>query len=445
MNIETTCNTSDDVLFGNILVNSKREIPWLKSVPEHDGHAVIIGGGPSVADHIDELRYRKSEKQTFFALNGAAKYLTGLGIDPDYTVIVDAREHNKSFIGYSWAYLISSQCHPSLLDGANVTLWHQEYPDDMARFDACLPENHPAHTLIGGGTTVGLSAMVVAYAMGYRKLHLYGYDSSYRNGATHAYKQDDPQNVACVSTVEGKSFNTSLAMAKQAELFPGLATSLIDLGCLITLRGDGLLPWTSECSSKVKEVISEEQKYQNMWNIPSYRATSPGENVASIFCLVANPSESDTVIDFGAGTGRGALKIHRQRLCSVRMLDFADNCLDAEVRKQLSERFTFEVRDLTQSILLVPRVKYGFCTDVMEHIEPEKVDAVLDNIFCAVDNAFFQISTVHDNFGALIGQHLHLTVKPFEWWQEKLSRYGVISWSDNQDAAALFYVTPSTT
>jgi hypothetical protein len=110
----------------------------------------------------------------------------------------------------------------------------------MARFDACLPATQPEHAIVGGGTTVGLSAMVLAYVLGYRKLHLYGYDSSYRAEATHAYAQHDPQRVDCVATVAGRKFRTSLAMAKQAELFPTLADSLIDLGCLITIRGDGL-------------------------------------------------------------------------------------------------------------------------------------------------------------------------------------------------------------
>lgn len=442
MQIETTLNVSDEVLFRNVLENSKRNIPWLKAIPEHDKQAVIVGGGPSVADWLNEIRYRKSQGQTIFALNGAAKFLHGHGVESDYTVVVDARPHNIKFLRYSKEYLLSSQCDPSLFrKESSITLWHQEYPEDMERFDSCLPDGYPEHTLIGGGTTVGLSAMVIAYAMGYRKIHLYGYDSSYRGDAGHAYLQHDPQGVECTVTVAGRQFKSTLAMARQAELFPQLSDSLIDLGCLITMRGDGLLPWTSQQSAIKPEPIAEQDKYKKMWEIDAYRNAAPGEAVAGIFNLAANPKRGDLVIDFGAGTGRGAHKIHKQRGCNVLMLDFADNCLDPQVKAALSKDFTFQVADLTEPLNLA-KAKYGFCTDVMEHIEPEKVDAVLVNIFRSAENVFFQISLVPDNMGVLIGHPLHLTVQPFEWWVEKLSCFGKVTWSEDQGIAALFYVQP---
>jgi hypothetical protein len=252
MNIETVCNTPDDVLFSHIRVNSRRQVPWLKSVPAHDGHAVLVGGGPSVSDWLEELHYREEAGQTFFCLNGSAEYLYAKGFRPEYQVIVDAREHNKKFLKFPWArkQLLASQCHPGMFEAAtDPVLWHSEYPDNMQEFEACLPDEQPECALIGGGTTVGLSAVVIAYALGFRKLHLYGYDSSYRDDHSHAYAQSDPQRMDCISTVAGRSFKTSLAMARQAELFPQLSDSLLDLGCFITIRGDGLLPWTSRMSA----------------------------------------------------------------------------------------------------------------------------------------------------------------------------------------------------
>jgi 2-polyprenyl-3-methyl-5-hydroxy-6-metoxy-1,4-benzoquinol methylase len=165
--------------------------------------------------------------------------------------------------------------------------------------------------------------------------------------------------------------------------------------------------------------------------------------VASLFCLCANPKRDDKVIDFGAGTGRGALKIHQMRGCKVAMLDFADNCLDSGVRDLLSERLTFQQADLTQEINV--RGDFGFCTDVLEHIPPADIDAVLRNIFTAARNVFFQISTVPDHMGALIGHPLHLTVQPFDWWLQKLSAYGDVSWSSDHTDAPVFYVTNSST
>jgi uncharacterized Rossmann fold enzyme len=439
MHIETVCNTPDDVLFAHIEENSKRPIPWVKQEEAHDGQAVIVGGGPSVKDWLHEIKYRQSQGQTIFALNGAAAFLRKNSIEPDYLVIVDARECNKEFLGHAKHHLLASQCHPSLFDDVrNVTLWHQEYPDDMKRFDACLPADSPEHALIGGGTTVGLSAMVLAYALGYRKIHLYGYDSSYADGETHAYKQEDPQCVDCIATVAGKSFKTSLAMAKQAELFPQLSDSLIDLGCLITIRGDGLLPWTSQMSAVPQAQMSELEKYTRMWQLPQYRQVAPGEHVADKFVEIAGITKDDCVIDFGCGTGRGAKRVHDLAGCEFVLVDFVEHCLDKAVENDTSW-FTRIRHDLSEP--LEANYKHGYCTDVMEHIPPDQVDTVIQNIMRAARRVFFQISLVDDVCGALIGQKLHLSVHPYEWWAQKFSDLGyTVLWSEDQGNAALYYV-----
>jgi hypothetical protein len=48
------------------------------------------------------------------------------------------------------------------------------------------------------------------------------------------------------------------------------------------------------------------------------------------------------------------------------------------------------------------------------------VDKVLDNCLAACKHVFFQISTVDDVMGGMIGHPLHLTVKPYEWWLKEV-------------------------
>lgn len=257
MKIEAYCNTPDEKLLENVSINSKRPLKWIVREEPNDLHAVIVGGAPSVSQWLDEIRIRQESGQIIFALNGAAKFLRENGIIADYCVVIDARNFNTGFLNYAKTDLLASQCHPSMFELSKTpVLWHQEYPDLLDKFDACLPEDAPAHALIGGGTTVGLSAMALVYALGYRFMHLYGYDSSYREGSLHAYPQDDPQRLICEATAFGKTFQTTIAMAKQADLFPALSNRLIDLGCEITIRGDGLLPWVSEQTALQKHSLT---------------------------------------------------------------------------------------------------------------------------------------------------------------------------------------------
>jgi len=187
----------------------------------------------------------------------------------------------------------------------------------------------------------------------------------------------------------------------------------------------------------------EATKYQKMWDRPEYRMFAPGERVAHLFLEKAAPRPMDTVIDFGAGTGRGALHLALFGTMHVTMVDFADNCLDPEIKEMLTTQahmMRFVLADLEKEIPV--SAKYGLCTDVMEHIPTDKVDIVLHNILKSAEHVFFQISCVDDCCGKLIGETLHMTVKPFEWWLEKMKYHdATIHWSDKGSGDALFYVS----
>src|SRR6478735_9484643 len=72
--VNVICNTSDEAIYENIRVNSKRP-GWQKVIPEHDGVAILCGSGPSLADHLDEIRAKQPAGGQVFAMNGAAKFL----------------------------------------------------------------------------------------------------------------------------------------------------------------------------------------------------------------------------------------------------------------------------------------------------------------------------------------------------------------------------------
>lgn len=248
--IEALQNTTDETFLWNIRVNGQREgVEWLRMIPQHEGNAVMVGGGSSVGlpSQLDEIAYRKSLGQTIFALNGAAKFLSDRHLQPDWLVICDARMANVHFLEGLPAkrYLISSQCDPSLFDylierGADVMGFHPA----IDRLSEALPKGSDI-CMVGGHHTVGLVGMSAATALGFRNLHLYGYDSSDADdGRAHAYKQRlTPAEAKRLQIIcAGRKFNCSFAMFKQAEAFPRFANMLAEFGCTITVHGDGLLP-----------------------------------------------------------------------------------------------------------------------------------------------------------------------------------------------------------
>jgi hypothetical protein len=186
----------------------------------------------------------------------------------------------------------------------------------------------------------------------------------------------------------------------------------------------------------------EAAKYGRLWTMPEYRQVAPGETWALTFIQQARPARGAEVIDFGCGTGRGAVHLAVLGDLRVTMVDFVNNCLDPDVVAALATQpaFRFVKADLERGPL--PHAAYGYCTDVLEHIPPDKVELVLNNILTAAQHVFFSISTEPDQLGRLIGEPLHLTVQPYGWWLEHFRRRNChIHWTKQLPDTALFYVT----
>lgn len=424
------CNTSDEDLKRNIRINAARPLDWVAFVEPHDGVAVLVGGGPSMKDNFWNIERLADGGGTVFAMNAAAGFLAEHDIVPDYQVIADAKPETASLVSRrARKHLFASQCDPACFEKVrHPTLWHLDCRDMEAEFP---PERvkRGNYAIVGGGASVGNSALSLAYVLGFRNFHVFGYDSSHRGEASHAYDQPMNRFIPCVN-VEwgGKVYKASVAMKAQAEKFQMMAQLLKQEGCTINVHGDGLLPamYLTEPAD-----LTERDKYRMMWRLDTYREVSPGEDAVAAFLDRVKPA--GMVLDFGCGTGRASIAMHKAGLQPY-LIDFADNCRDEE-----AVGLPFLEWDLTRP--LPCRAPYGFCADVMEHIPTDSVDGVIRNIMGAAKVVFFQISTIPDRMGAFIGAPLHMTVRPAEWWADAFTRLGhSVEWQEADSRAARFVV-----
>ena len=424
LRLRSGLNVEKQQIIDNVLSNVN-SAPWLDR-QLGSGELCIVGGGPSLARYLDKIREMQESGAKVMALNNAHDYLIENGIKVDYAVMLDARQENSKFYSApqpDTQYLIASQAHPDVftaLEGSNIRVWHSALGDEARGLykKAAVDLGIKTFAEIGGGCTVGLRACYLAYATGYKDLHLFGYDSSH-GGYHHAYRQDlnDDCDVIEVSA-GGQSFMTSPTMAKQAYQFQSTVMRLSRAGVEFTVHGGGLLPTIHQEMHRPIDPTDlaavEARKYSNMWAFEEYRHNAPGERHVDQAIELMEIPVGATVLDFGCGTGRGA-QMFKDYGYDVTGVDHAANCLDENIDIKLVISNLWMLPDITAD--------YGYCTDVMEHIPTEKVSEVLKCISKSVKRCFFNIHTSHDSMGSLIEDTLHLTVENGDWWEEELDKH----------------------
>lgn len=416
--VHLVCNTPDEVLHANIRANSLPTRKWAGTEAINGAPAILCGSGPSLADclgTIDELHARGG---VIFAMNGAASYLASKGIYADYQVIADARPQTADLIGPAKHHIFASQVDPSLFaKKPEASLFHVNPYDSVDDFLDLLPDYDGEFVMIGSHGSVGNVAMSLAYAMGHRDLQVFGYDSSHRGDASHAFEQEmNKLEPVTRQRVESREYLTTFTMKSQADVFPRLAYNLQVLGCKITVHGDGYLPdrWNAELAKTPEQ--READKYAAMWGRDEYRSMSPALSYVAGIVDELSIETGERLIDFGCGSGRATKELIDRGVHAVGF-DIAPNALETD-----APFIQGCLWDLPESLRAL-NAEWGMCCDVMEHIPTDKVNAVLDGIAGSVSKgAFFAIDNHDDTMGVLIGAPLHLTVRPYDWWAAKLKQ-----------------------
>jgi SAM-dependent methyltransferase len=415
---EATKNTDTATMIANLHANMAQGLPVFRMA-----QACVIGGGPSLNKYADEIRAAQKRGDTIFCMNGSAQWAIDHDIYPNVHVFYDARPENAAFITALPAglYMVASHASPEVLrqlEGRTVELIHAHAAEEL--LDE-VRKHYAGQQVVGGAITVGLLMLNILLVKGFRKARLYGYDSSNASDDHHAYPQplNDGRELKTFR-FRDKEYLADPAMAMQAREFMDRLPGYERLGLQIEVIGDGLLPdmWRHHKAAPATVTLEDKEaaKYTAIWKHPAYRRYSPGEEHVGWFVQNCGIEPGMGIIDFGCGTGRASRALQRHG-CVVLGLDHAANCLDADVLIPFCKANLWELP-------AHPPADWGYCCDVMEHIPPEKVDDVLAGIAArSKTGAFFAISFTADNFGKLVGEPLHLTIQPLEWWLEALGKY----------------------
>lgn len=281
----------------NMRVNSARGLRELEPCRPHPELMSVAAGGPSLADTYEGLT------GYIVAVNGSLGYLLERGVIPHACAVLDPGDHMAANLvaDSRVRYYIASICDPSVFEklrDCDVTIWHPTSDSIGAEY----PEQPLS---IGGGCTVGLRWLNLGYILGFRRFHLHGLDSSFRN-STHAYpdRADAKERI----TINGRQTRPNF-LAQVNDFFDLLERfSQPDIEPVeIEVYGDGLL--------------------QDEWK--RHRRLHPNSFASPIVCCVKTGDKygDDYVLNLRDGVARN-LGAH-QFIC------FTDRPVDGVVCKPL--------------------------------------------------------------------------------------------------------------
>ena len=385
--------------------------PKLGRIEDHDGirsePIAVACFGPSLRETWEEIKKFKY----VITCSGAHKFLIERGIVPTWHVEVDPRPHKVELLGPPHpdvTYLPASTCHPKYFDhleaaGAKVQLWHVfSNEEDALR---TLPRGEWALT---GGPDVGLRAMLVARFFGFKNLHVFGMDGCVRDTDSHAAAHPNSVKKTAPCDYEGVTYQTTPALLECAKTVWHEMDMLKDVRA--TFHGEGLVqamakhykpnPPAKTIIGIVKpELISA--TYRDL-NAQLHRENLAygvgGERHAATVLKLAENLKTKNILDYGCGKGRLG-----------RAIPWAIAEYDPAV---LGKDESPKPADIV------------VCTDVLEHIEPDKLFVVLDDLRrCVRQVGYFTIHTGAAQKTLPDGRNTHLIQQGRKWWEKRLQKF----------------------
>lgn len=132
------------------------------------------------------------------------------------------------------------------------------------------------------------------------------------------------------------------------------------------------------------------------------KRSAGGAKHAAIVRQIAPKWETKTILDYGCGQGD-----FRKALYSL-TIDYEIYEYDPAIKgKDFASGCNYNAD------LIV-------CADVLEHVEPDKIDNVMEHIFSLMmKGGYFVISLRETKVFLPDGRNAHILLRPVEWWLEK--------------------------
>jgi hypothetical protein len=293
--IKTRNCVDHDKIKSNILENLSQIRAWATICGYNEGGEVAIcSAGPSLSNHIEEIRDLQNRGVKIVAVKHAIETLRRHGIKPWAVVLLDPRGHVEGFVkkpDTDAIYFVASMCDPSVVkalnqNNCNVIGYHAFV--GAGETDLFITSDLPVS---GGSATSTRSIGLFSDMFGIKKFHLFGVDLCHYQKPDMNEKDTEGRPKYMEITIGtqgygGKQFNRTFWTEGQ---FLAQSNELQDLyktrkDIKIVIYGDGIAGWLYKNYQAYK-------KFQAEYNerLDSIRSGAP--TLEEFICAVTRGTE----------------------------------------------------------------------------------------------------------------------------------------------------------
>jgi hypothetical protein len=191
-------------LTGHIVRNYKQQLTDLYALQgEYDGSCIIINAGPSIDAKWPQILKLRKAHMPILAISRMYPALISHGLKPDFVVSLDSSAAQaagfanlKPGVKYIMAACANSDIVERLVQEQAETYIFDSFTDEHVQ-DYRLKAGYRVATVINSGGSVSVTALAIAMQLGFKDLHIFGFDCMVADPA-----QQHSSAVAGESTAE---------------------------------------------------------------------------------------------------------------------------------------------------------------------------------------------------------------------------------------------------
>ena len=376
---------------------------------------IFVGGGPSL-NKLDTSKLSGPGKTVVGVNNTYPQVRPDIWVGMDDPHCYDQRVFHEGFPKIMRGGYQTRECQGrKLMEFPGAMFANVASPD--TKYEILGRIGPEASNLVWHGN-VFATTMNLMMHMGFKEIYLAGVDLDNSKGDYAHGKELSPQNkewnsklytnlreylawLAKAAEIEGIKFFSISPDSLINEFIPYV--SLEDLNESLEVPTEsGALHHSSTVENT--DVVSQDYKEQLQKLHSSTVWGETAQNMVGRIKPVIDKYDLKELVDYGSGHGG--------------------------FRKSLNDT-SYSIHEYDPGIpgkdVLAPEKDFLLSIDVLEHIEPDKIDSVLEDMQRIMQKAgFFSIATGPARKILPDGRNAHLIIEDADWWTEKVSKYFTI-------------------